>query len=624
MLVTKMARNYLVKASCVRYSIESNWLCPSNLVKVYVNAGDKCFSSSSSYYYSGDVQFEISLGDKFYNTIMGFDLSYDTTPSIEADTFKHLSYIYDALFYHELGHLLYTPMFKAITVAHSLEAQGAKHFTSLLMNLFNIVEDVVVEAQIKAYKPHTIPLFRMLRAVAFKSAPTVSENLQGALGVTLHNFRCVDSNKLSYPDASIHKMLMTYMYLCINEPDPDVRFHRTIAFTAALWDVFNCKEKPHFTNYKNGLGESFYKDIPDKYKDKDTDDTVESHQGSGGLSSIEDNKPSSSSSAAPKSADAPSPKPGDVDPSVEITSRSFPSIPEESSGVPPEIELSDVQNDPMYSDVAPSHQYIKLSTLFNSESLEPDYNHVVSSYSNIINDVVDIIKKKRAWNNTRWEENKSIGKLSLKAFAKHSPYLYKQRNLPEREADLAVSILCDASGSMGGTKSVICGTALITLSEALDACNIPFEVNAFTAAGNSSGSITVSFKEFSESFHSTKNNLAVLATNKRVSGSYLYGGNVDEINLSFVYDRFKKRKEKDKIIIVISDGETCGSEKVLRDLVNQISDSGIITLGLGVYSRAVERIYKEQQTFKDLDELESLPAFLNNYLLKHIFKKEER
>lgn len=265
------------------------------------------------------------------------------------------------------------------------------------------------------------------------------------------------------------------------------------------------------------------------------------------------------------------------------------------------------------------HRFQTIKGRYDSSYLINEYLNVVSKYSLMINQIADLIKKRKNWNNTHWEEGKTSGKLNDKAFYKRTHKIYKQRSLPKREADLAFSILVDNSGSMCGMKTRICGEALIVLSEVCNKLKIPFEVNAFTEAGEA---ITIGLKSFEDDFNKVKTNLSLIQQQKSVPGLSMFCGNIDEINLEFVWRNFRKRKEKDKIIIVISDGQTCGSEKELKNLANTIHKDKITILGLGIKSDCVDRIYAQHKTFHSDEDLNMLPKFLNDYLVKNIFKPE--
>jgi hypothetical protein len=69
-------------------------------------------------------------------------------------------------------------------------------------------------------------------------------------------------------------------------------------------------------------------------------------------------------------------------------------------------------------------------------------------------------------------------------------------------------------------------------------------------------------------------------------------------------------------MIVISDGATCGDWKELKRVADDMERRGIRVLGIGIFDRNVEKIYKNHIILKEQKDLEALPAFLNQYLIK--------
>ena len=97
--------------------------------------------------------------------------------------------------------------------------------------------------------------------------------------------------------------------------------------------------------------------------------------------------------------------------------------------------------------------------------------------------------------------------------------------------------------------------------------------------------------------------------------------NLDERSLKYCSDELDKQPQKDKILIVISDGATCGSIKVLRQQVDKISSRGTTVLGIGICDDNVTQAYKNHIVLKNIEDLDKLAPFLNNYLVKNIMKK---
>ena len=134
---------------------------------------------------------------------------------------------------------------------------------------------------------------------------------------------------------------------------------------------------------------------------------------------------------------------------------------------------------------------------------------------------------------------------------------------------------------------------------------------------------TIRMKRFEDSFDDAKDFLGI--TDYDVYGHYIdddnlqglqFCGNEDEVNLYYIWKEFQRNKHKDKLIIVISDGETCGSSDTLRKLVKEIEASGISIMGLGIQSRAVASLYTNYKLFDTKESLDGLPEFLTSTLFK--------
>lgn len=630
MKVIDLIKSYLNNASNLKYTLEANYLSTDNIISVRVIDSSRCYTYNNDRYPTNKPLYNICLGTTFYESTSGVSSSFIIPLDKEEDFYKEISLLYDGVFYHELGHVLYTPMKYVAEVFNYLKDQEGTQFASLLSQVSNIIEDIVIEGEIKAYNPHTKSSINYLKKIAFKedSLSEISNDLKGALDVILYNNRVVSlKSALKFPDPDIDKMLVTYTYICINTPDPIKRFHRIIAFTAALWDVFMNNEKPHYKNYKNGLDHSFYTNLPSKYKDKDNNEIPNVTDNI--TSNIEDTAKDISNTVnnTLNTTQVFSTEDIDVDDEAKDIEKEaiqicLDNVKENDNSSKLNINIDqqtvfkDAREDIKYSNLP--HTYCHIPSKENTSKYLFNYNNIVQEYHGMILKIYNIIKKKKAWNNTHWEEGKTSGKLNDKAFYKRTHKIYKQRSLPKKEADLAISILVDNSGSMFGDKSVICGKAMIVLAEVCNKLKIPFEINAFTF-GNIA--VTLGLKSFKDDYNKVKTALALIPCNVDLSDYSMFCSNVDEVNLNFVWKNFRKRPEKDKILIVISDGYTCGSEEHLRKVVSDIEKDGIQVLGLGIKSDAVANIYKQHKLFNTENELQELPAFLNNYLLRNIFKE---
>ena len=96
----------------------------------------------------------------------------------------------------------------------------------------------------------------------------------------------------------------------------------------------------------------------------------------------------------------------------------------------------------------------------------------------------------------------------------------------------------------------------------------------------------------------------------------MFCSNEDESNIYHVWQNLLKNPHDKKVLIVISDGETCGSTSGLRKLISQIEESGISVIGLGIQSTAVANAYSRYKLFDTVDSLNALPDFLVDTLFE--------
>ncbi len=143
----------------------------------------------------------------------------------------------------------------------------------------------------------------------------------------------------------------------------------------------------------------------------------------------------------------------------------------------------------------------------------------------------------------KYEANQKRGKLNSKKLVKHvfgSKRLFKQKleNIDTIQS-FAFSVLIDISGSMNGNRIVHTARALVLFNEVFKKLNIPFELAVF----NSKGKIIKGFEQ---------------QTDKKIEKSIggLIGATTGGTNLNQGLDilKIKNRPEKNKIVIVLTDG----------------------------------------------------------------------
>ena len=168
--------------------------------------------------------------------------------------------------------------------------------------------------------------------------------------------------------------------------------------------------------------------------------------------------------------------------------------------------------------------------------------------------------------------------------------------------DTAIALLSDASGSMGGSKYKTAAKACALCNDAFGVVlHIPLCIVTFT----SNGPIPVMgmMKDFNDRV--SADDLAV----RFADFSHKKSGNNDADSLLWMYHHILARKEKRKVIIVLSDGSPADGHGdpyyALKQVTETIEKEKLVDLyGLGIMDRNVEHFYKKHKVINKIGELE--------------------
>lgn len=248
---------------------------------------------------------------------------------------------------------------------------------------------------------------------------------------------------------------------------------------------------------------------------------------------------------------------------------------------------------------------------------------VMPMVTSIKNQFERILKVKE---NAHWKTEREQGTINAKALArmttdKNYREPFKEFRKTETK-NVAVQILVDMSGSMGGSKIHTAKMACVAMGEALKALDITYEVTGFTSVGDPRVAAAASklgtgrygetrgrFNRFSERLE--------LFVFKDFDASNLNGiekmesmaNNPDGECVKWAASRLMARKEKRKILFVLSDGMPAADgdmsilNRDLKEKVAQIIKSGIECVGLGIQTEAVKHFYPDYVLVKDLKSL---------------------
>ena len=209
----------------------------------------------------------------------------------------------------------------------------------------------------------------------------------------------------------------------------------------------------------------------------------------------------------------------------------------------------------------------------------------------------------------RYEYGKKRGKLHngslhrvLSSDDKQASRIFRQRVVSDT-TDTAVCLLVDCSGSMSGQKFEMACAGAGAFAEALRPLNIPFSVYGFTNTIVEDNPVIWLFNEFGERVSTTE-----LVSRFSIAAGALWE-NTDGDAVAYAQWRLLQRKEKRKVMIVLSDGSPNGRDSFgniaayTLKAVKTAENSGIDVYGVGIKDRNVERFYTKNVVVNDLDEL---------------------
>ena len=603
----KLIKSILKSTTLVRWSDYATAMSGLN-VSVVSNDNDQCYSRSN--YYSGA---DITLGTKFYTSAFHVDEKAKVSLVDVQSEYKKLGKIYIGVFYHELFHILYTPFEYARRKFNDISSGSFRQKASLVSNL---LEDITIEGTGRydfhsccQYLDELITCYSMEENIkmlneAIDNNPKEFSTLFSFLLYKLRVGNLKDIHPYSlYEDKK--SFIDWGAYKCINTVNGVTRVNRQVAYALELCKLID-GEEPNKDNVENPKSNS-----------KLDDDASKSKTASSGMGGV----PIPNSSGKIENSGIRNTPQDTIEDTVEQarspkdTNITHDDV--DSACDPNKESMSMLANDEPQINIP--HRAFKLNKFKNTAGNIAQYNQVVSENMLTINSVISIIRKMYSHNNTGWNRFQLKGAFDTSTACKKDNYkFFKKKDAPNQEADLVFEILVDNSGSMSGTKSTLAGKSLIVFAEALDRLHIPFRVDAFTEGDGAA--ITINLKDFTESYSKTKTNMTLFTEQFNVSALSTFCGNVDEANLSYVANELALTKQQDKVIIVISDGATCGSRTVLANVANSIEKRGVTVLGVGIMDYNVKDIYTNHIILKNKEDLEKLKDFLNQYLVKKIFK----
>jgi cobaltochelatase CobT len=214
-----------------------------------------------------------------------------------------------------------------------------------------------------------------------------------------------------------------------------------------------------------------------------------------------------------------------------------------------------------------------------------------------------------------WNKGLATGRLDTNRLSRlystplgNSPKIYKKREKPKVMTDIAITILIDDSGSMNSREKLEKANAsAIGLSEVLQAVKIPHEILSFTTTG--AKVVHAIIKDAAESFVSRDKLM-----DRMSQEDYRLSDNGDGQAVLWAAQRLSSAKERQKLLLVISDGAPAFSysyrrdeRRYLKDVVEYLENSKVMDImGIGILDSSVKYFYSNYKVLKNMSDLEVL------------------
>ena len=177
--------------------------------------------------------------------------------------------------------------------------------------------------------------------------------------------------------------------------------------------------------------------------------------------------------------------------------------------------------------------------------------------------------------------------------------------------DAAITVLVDMSGSMSGQKVFNALASTLLVNEVCSTLNIPLEIIGFTDGYSSTFGGIKPIMYVYKSFSDLKVSSDSLREYFAYSSNHM-SGNPDGENILWAYDRLAKRKERKKLLIVMSDGSPAASKSCMgigeftHKVIEEIEASKSVDIyGLGLCSDSVQYYYKAHSVVSKPEEIPS-------------------
>jgi cobalamin biosynthesis protein CobT len=186
-----------------------------------------------------------------------------------------------------------------------------------------------------------------------------------------------------------------------------------------------------------------------------------------------------------------------------------------------------------------------------------------------------------------------------------------KNKIDNKTLDAAVTVLVDMSGSMNGMKAYYALASTLLVNEVCSTLNIPLEIVGFTDGKLNSYTDWCPTMYIYKSFSDLKVSSDKLKEYFEISSQWMVG-NPDGENILWAHDRLLKRKEKKRLLVVMSDGSPAASKasagigRFTDTVIKEIEKAKAIDIyGLGLCSDSVKSYYQAHSVVNNPEEIPS-------------------
>lgn len=272
--------------------------------------------------------------------------------------------------------------------------------------------------------------------------------------------------------------------------------------------------------------------------------------------------------------------------------------------------------DRLKKDLADSNYTYNIEYVKNTSSDKNAYNAIATSIRLITHDLTKQIKEIKTYNTGGKQGGLLVGKLDKKNLWKYKqdPHIFYNNNYKLKEMDLAFGCILDESGSMYGEKIKNGRIVMIMLHEVLNSLGINHSIIGHTSSGMYNSQIFKYFQFKEEAHYSLEKPYCLIKASDR-------HGNCDSGALYYMESTMKAVKNKDKIVIIFSDGQpTECTDTDLIDQVRHMEKIGIHVIGVGINFESIKEYYPDNANGRNLKEMVNIVV---NILKRYVLEKKE-